>query len=155
MNYKFADYEGAILAFLEDLRIENPGGYLKMLKGYVGYSTEFLEEMMADIFGGRYPGVLVEITGAAYGELKGLIQRQIVTITLYVGTQDFRDQEIARNLGISTILHDLRTRLMGKTVGLPGVLPLEIVREYKVGSTPQNVLYAAEYSLVNPRIKVS
>lgn len=152
MNLTFAEYETAVMALLADMTVES-GGPLKTLKAYVGYPSEFLDEMMADLFGGRYPGVLVEVTGATYGELKGRVQSQNVVLTLYIGTASFRDQSLARRDGVSSILQAIRTRLMGVQL-LTGTYPLSISREYKIGSSPQYVLYGAEYSLINPKITV-
>jgi hypothetical protein len=152
MNLTYEDYEVAVLSRLAGMTVES-GGVLKTLKGYVGYSSEYLEEMMADLFGGRFPGVLVEITGASYGELKGGVQRQSVTITLYTGTSSFRNQSIARQDGVSAILHGIRTLLMGHQL-ITGTMELSLLREYKLGSSPQYVLYGAEYLLINPKIKV-
>lgn len=149
MNYSFDDYEAALLWALNDLAA--PVGYLKTLKGYAG---ELDEETALDNFLRGFPGVLVEMSEAAYDIATMPFYSQDVTVSLLVGARSFRSQDEARggDTGAFKILADLRRRLLGKTLGLE-IQPLVIVRESKLASSPQTVIYLAQYKFTNDRIE--
>jgi len=153
MNYGFDDYEAALLRALGSLKAEK-GGYLKTLKGYAGELDE--DAALANFIAG-FPGVLVEVSEAAYEPVTMPFYYEEATVNLLVGARSFRSQDEARggSTGAFTILKDLRRLLLGKTLGLE-IRPLELVRQVKMtGLSPRAAkiaIYLAEYRLKNDYI---
>lgn len=148
MNYTFENYEDAVLRALSGLAVSG-GGYLKELKGYAGEFALKEDELYVYSLRG-WPTVLVEVTEANYEFYTEPFYRQTVKLTLFVAAQSWRSQGEARG-SISLILADLRERLLRKTLWLE-ILPLELVREYKIAGSPEMVLYGAEYQFANIRV---
>jgi hypothetical protein len=148
MNYSFEDYENAVLSRLAGLK--EPQGYLKELQGYAG---ELDEETALENFLRGWPGVLVEVSRADYEVTTMPYYSQEVYVSLLVGARSFRSQAEARggSTGAYAILADLRRLLLGDDLGLE-IRPLELVGETTLGSTPNAVLYLAQYKFVNDRI---
>ncbi len=149
MNYTLTDYEDAVLTALDSLSVDS-GGYLKVLKGYAG---EFDGGVVSEQFIRGFPGVLVEIPEAVYTTANNVFYRQEATVNLYIGARSYRSQNDARgeDTGISRVLYDIRSLLLGKTLGLQ-IRPLENVREMKVAGDRHTVLFAAQYKITNDRI---
>jgi hypothetical protein len=153
VNYSFEDYERAIL----DALIGAAGlGYLKVIEGYSG---QFDDRAVWDLFYGRFPGVLAKITDAEYEETKKPfpphILKQTATVALYIGAISWRDQADARGgaKGAYTVLKDLRTVLLGNNLGLE-IRPLLPLDEAEIvhGFGSRVVLYVTRYTLINDRI---
>lgn len=145
MNYNLKDYETAIVNTIDSL------GYLKTVKGYSG---EFTTEASFRQFSGNLPSVLVRIERVGYNWQDNQFFTQILTVSLLICTRSWRTQDDARNsnVGVYTVLDDIRTLLLGKRLSLQ-IMPIELLEEIEIGADLQNVLFGARYQITNPRIQ--
>ena len=156
MNYTFDDYESALLGKLASLSA--PGGYLKELKGFAGEIVLTDTGLLAVLLN-RFPAVLVEIADATYVPGGHPFHTQEVTALLHICSRSLRSQAEARGgeAGAYTILHDVRTLLLGQKLA-EDLQPLLLTGESKTaaGLTEANeyiVIYVAKYKFINPRIQ--
>ncbi len=127
--------------------------------GYLAGDIVLTESGLLLVLLNRFPAVLVEIGAAAYQPGGHPFFTQEVTATLHVCSRSLRSQEEARGgeAGAYTILHDLRSRLLGQKLR-EDLQPLLITDERKAatGLTEANeyiVVYVAQYKFTNPRIQ--
>lgn len=151
MNYSFTDYEEAVKNALADLEKRN-GGYLADLAGYAG---QLDSEEAIRLWRGRFPAVAVDVRGATYpesGRTNAFWQQKIQVFAL-VGAHSYRGQAEARGgqAGSHIILQDIRSRLLGKTLGLE-IRECIIVQESVLASDQNSVIHMAEYQIINDRI---
>jgi hypothetical protein len=149
MNYTNEDYENAIMAELQSLHVDE-GGYLRTLEAYAGQMNE---ETALEQFVRGFPGVLIIISDSTYREENNLFWSQDVGVKCFIGARSWRSQDEARgdDTGISRILMDIRSRLMGHRIGLE-IRPVEIVREEFIMGDPSTVLWGAEYLIINDNV---
>ncbi len=151
--------ERAVLSALDGLRAV-VGGYLEALDPYQG---ELVGDDMEDIkqrLMGRCPGILVAIGDSDY-DLKSLSRRSAVNkveVEIAVVSASLRSLE-ARSAGdeagilsqgdpgIYVMLADVRDRLMGADLGVPGVERPIPVSEERLLIDEDLVVYRALYSV--------
>jgi phage gp37-like protein len=148
-NWSYNEIEDAVLAALEDLKLEN-GGIALTVKAYQG---ELSAEPALQTALGRFPAVLVTILGANYDEPESLarrIQGQTWRIVVFLGSRSWRKTDASA--GVYDLLQEVRSRLAGKTLGLTGVFPCYPKTEsLQTNPDPSVVVYQAEFWLTNPK----
>jgi len=149
MNYTNEDYENAVMDQLTSLHVDQ-GGYLLTLAPYAGQMSE---EVALEQFVRGFPGILVIIADSTYAFKDNLFWTQDVAVKCFIGARSWRSQDEARgnDTGISRILMDVRSALMGHRIGLL-IRPVEIVREEFIMGDPSTVLWGAEYLIINDNV---
>jgi hypothetical protein len=149
MNYSFVEYEAAVLAALESLKVAQ-GGSLAALEANTGQVQPTDEGLL--IFSGQFPAVLVEVDEADYHQDSIAFLKQTVTVNLYVVAQNWRGQGDARGAAF-TILADLRRLLLNNTLGLEiRKSGLELAKEKKLYGDLKMVIFLVQYKFYNDRI---
>lgn len=150
--------ERAVLAALDGL-LRASGGYLEELGQYAGEFVGDAESVLTRLRG-QAPAILVS-TGDGDYDLKAMSRRRGVValdLEIHIVSAHLRDREARRlgdeagvqgsgDPGIYAILADVRDRLMGAELGIPGVMPPIAKTEEAVISLPTVSVFRATYSV--------
>lgn len=112
-NYDFTAYEDAVLEVLAPMQA--PSGKLMELKGYGG-EIVLTDDGLVLITLGRFPAVLVEISGADYSPGPGQYYTEAPKVGIHVCSRSLRSQDEARGgeAGCYTVNREILSRLAGK-----------------------------------------
>lgn len=159
MNITRDAYEAAIKDALAVYAKAN-GGYLMSLEGYAG---QFDRDETLQLWLGRLPSILINLDQGNFPERTNQFWKEELSVNLIIGVRSWRGQDESRGssstqIGLSKIFMDVRTVLLGKTLGLTtdsgaaAIRPLELVREVILDSDAGLVIGGAEYLIINDRV---
>jgi len=145
-NETIAQVENAIIAALEAEYATQNGGYAKTIESYSGQFEQAVETVVL-----LFPAMLVVFGGDEYNDANGqnTIYNERDRFTVFVGCSNLRGDVarrhgVASEIGLYEMLDDVRSTLVGSSLGLD-IEPFRIIRRKALHVSKRANVYALEF----------